>query len=305
MSPIALAIAPIFGLILLGFILFRLDFPGTNFWPVSERLTYYVLFPALLVGGLVGRNFDDSATMLAAAVFLTVCFAAGGLLFLRSLLKMTGPAFTSVFQGAIRPNTYVGLSAAAALLGPHWMALSAVVLLTLIPLVNVLCVLVLSRHGTPGEGTKRIVLELAKNPLILACVLGFFLNGFSVPIPLVLHDLLSILGKAALPLGLLAVGAGLRFDGVREQLLPVTIASGVHLILLPLVAWGLCVGLGVEGSARDAALIYTAIPVSVSAFILARQMGGDHRVMAMIITMQTVLSAVSLPLVLAVLGSGS
>lgn len=303
MSPILLAVAPIFGLILIGFILYRFEFPGTGFWPISERLTYYILFPALLIGGLSGRSFDASAMGLAATLLLSVGSVSLVLVLVRRLLPMDGPVFTSVFQGAIRPNTYVGLSVAAALLGPDWMTLSAVALLTLVPLVNVLCVLVLARHGGNGGGALRTMQELGKNPLILSCVAGFLMNGLSITLPPVIQDVLDILGKAALPMGLLAVGAGLRFEGVLCRIWPVTVASVAHLLILPLVAFGCSMLLGLDELSRSAALIYTAIPVSVSAFILARQMGGDHRVMALIITVQTILSACTLPIILTLLGS--
>jgi hypothetical protein len=302
MSPVIYAILPIFGLILTGFVLFRLDFPGVGFWPVSERLTYYVLFPAMLVSGLSGRQFDASSLTLSLTLAGAVCLVGAFLVFTRTMFRLDGPVFTSVFQGAIRPNTYVGMSAAAGLLGPDWMALSAVALLTLIPLVNVLCVLVLSRHGRHGGGLGRVGLELIKNPLILACAAGMLLSLLDLPLPGVLMELLAILGKAALPLGLLAVGAGLRFHGVGPCSLPVALASLAHLVALPLAAYGCARLLGASGPMVTTALIYTAIPVSVSAFILARQMGGDHQVMALIITAQTVLSALTMPLVLALLG---
>ncbi|MBG0791764.1 MAG: AEC family transporter [Desulfovibrionaceae bacterium] len=303
MSPVVLAIIPIFGLILLGFILRRLEFPSLDFWPVSERLTYYVLFPALLVSGMADRAFDGSALGLALTLAGAVCLVGAFLMLVKNMFAMDGPAFTSVFQGAIRPNTYVGMSAAAALLGPDWMTLSAVALLTLVPLVNVLCVLVLSRHGKYGGGLGRVGLELVKNPLILACAVGLLLNVTGLALPRLLNDLLAILGTAALPMGLLAVGAGLRMEGLGERALPVVLASLAHLVALPLAAFGCAQLLGVTGFALDAALIYTAIPVSVSAFILARQMGGDHRVMALIITVQTALSAVTMPILLHLLGS--
>jgi len=104
-------------------------------------------------------------------------------------------------------------------------------------------------------------------------------------------------------MGLLAVGAGLRFEGVLCRIWPVTVASVAHLLILPLVAFGCSMLLGLDELSRSAALIYTAIPVSVSAFILARLMGGDHRVMALIITVQTILSACTLPIILTLLGS--
>ena len=302
MSPVVLAILPIFGLILLGFVLYRLDFPGVGFWPVSERLTYYVLFPAMLVGGLAGRHFDASALNLALTLASAVCLVGAFLVFTRAMFRLDGPVFTSIFQGAIRPNTYVGMSAAAVLLGPDWMTLSAVAMLTLIPLVNVLCVLVLSRHGKQGGGLGRVAVELVKNPLILACAAGMSISILGLPLPGVVASLLAILGKAALPLGLLAVGAGLRFEGLGASTLPVVLASLAHLVALPLAAYGCARLFGVGELALTTALIYTAIPVSVSAFILARQMGGDHQVMALIITVQTVLSAVTMPLILGLLG---
>jgi len=302
MSPVTLAVAPIFALILLGLVLRRINFPGPDFWPVSERLTYYVLFPALLISGLSGRSYDASAIGLSAVLFLSICLVAGGVSLLRVRVAGNGPAFTSVFQGAIRPNTYVGFSLAAALLGPDWMTLSAVALLTIVPLVNVLCVLTLVRHGGNGGGPGRIVIELAKNPLILACVVGFALNGFDVALPQVVEDWLVILGKAALPMGLLAVGAALRLEGLAGHVRPVVSASLAHLVALPLTAWLLSLLFGLSPVARDAALIYTAIPVAVSAYILARQMGGDHKLMAVIITVETALSAATLPVILGLLG---
>lgn len=302
MSPVILAVAPIFGLILIGFLLYRHEFPSKDFWPVSERLTYYVLFPALLVSGLSGREFEESATGLAVVLFLSVVIVSAALVAIRSRLPISGPIFTSVFQGSIRPNTYVGLSAAAALLGPNWMTYSAVALLTLVPLVNILCVFILSKHGNNSGGLKQTIFGIFKNPLIIACITGFILNGLHISLPVALNELLTILGKAALPLGLLAVGAGLRFEGLDKQLLPVGVASLAHLIVLPLIAFILALIGGLDPITRDAALIYTAIPVSVSAFILARQMGGDHRAMALIITTQTVISGITLPMVIALLG---
>ena len=237
MPLVVFAIIPIFGLILLGFVLRRLEFPGRDFWPVSERLTYYVLFPGLLISGISGRSFDGSAMGLALTLAAAICLVGAFLMLVRNMFTMDGPVFTSVFQGAIRPNTYVGLSASAALLGPDWMTLSAVALLTLVPLVNVLCVLVLSRHGSHGGGLGRVVLELVKNPLILACVVGLFLSLTGLSLPILLNDLLTILGKAALPMGLLAVGAALRMEGLGERALPVGLASLAHLVALPLAAY--------------------------------------------------------------------
>ncbi|WP_243545129.1 AEC family transporter [Pseudodesulfovibrio tunisiensis] len=217
MLDIILAITPIFGLILFGCVLRRMDFPGPDFWPVSERLTYYVLFPAMLMHGLSGRQIQAGGFPIAGAIAGSVVLVFLGLRWLRPRLGMSGPAYTSVLQGSIRPNTYVAMSVAAGLLGPDWMALSAVALLTIIPLVNVLCVLALARHGNnAGGGLLKVLKELARNPLILSCVVGLAMNWGGWSLPPVVDNLFAILGTAALPMGLLAVGAGFRFDGVMD-----------------------------------------------------------------------------------------
>jgi len=302
MSLVTFALAPIFGLILIGFLLRRFEFPTQGFWPASERLTYYVLLPALLVQGLSGKNLQAESLPLAGAVFFAVLSSALLARLIWPLLKLDGPAYTSLFQGAFRPNTYVGLSIASVMLGPDWMTLSAVALLTMIPVINIICVLTLSRYGTPVSGVTGVIRELAKNPLILACLVGLCLNVLHVSLPQVLNDLLDILGRAALPMGLLAVGAGLRLERIDGGKRTLVASSVLHLIFLPLMAAGLCALFGADADATLTAVIYTAIPVSASSFILARQMGGDYRLMSQIITFQTLVSVITLPVMLGVLG---
>lgn len=303
MLSIIYAVAPIFALIFVGFGLRRMNFPGDGFWPVSERLTYFILLPALLLQGLSGKELHADLLPLSATVLSAVLTVALMARLVWPMLKLDGPAYTSLFQGAFRPNTYIGMSIAAALLGPDWLTLSAMALLAMIPVINVLCVLTLSRHGEGGgSGIGRVLKELVKNPLIIACVIGLTLNLMHLSLPRVLNDLLDILGRAALPMGLLAAGAGLRLEKLDGGKRSLAVSSGLHLVVLPVVALCFSYLFGADAEARLAAIIYTAIPVSVSSFILARQMGGDHRLMAQIITFQTLAAMVTLPIALMILG---
>jgi predicted permease len=94
------------------------------------------------------------------------------------------------------------------------------------------------------------------------------------------------------------VGAGLSFAALVQGSRDVITSSSCKLLILPAVTGILCVLFGVSGPALGICLIYTAIPVSVSSYILARVLGGDHDRMAAIITAQTLLSALTMPLVL-------
>ena len=299
------AVAPVFALILLGFGLRRLGFPGDDFWPHCERLVYYLLFPALLVTRLavVPLQAEPLADLALALVLPTLAVSAG-LLLLRPLAGLSAAGFTSVFQGGIRFNTYIALALGAALDPARGLELTALAAAMLIPLVNLLCVSVLvlfgrdSRAGWPGL----LLRGLARNPLILACLAGLAINALGLALPAVATDTASLLGQTALPLGLLAVGAGLTLGACRAQLTALILSGTAKLLVLPLLAWGLCLWGGATPEITRIAVMFAALPTASSAYILARQMGGDHQSMAAIITLQTLLAMLSLPWLVALAG---
>jgi predicted permease len=296
------ALAPVFGLILLGYVLKRRGFPGEGFWFPAEKLTYYLLLPALLVESTRRASLGSGTLRPALAVVLAVLALSGLLFACRRRLKLSGPTFTSVVQGSIRPNTYVGLAATAGLLGAPGLAHAAVILALMVPLVNILSVSALCSHGDCSArrpGIAGFALELAKNPLILAILIGLALNASGLPLPGAAVELLDILGQAALPLGLLAVGAGLSFAAVGQGRRPILVCLLTHLVLLPALTIIACLLLGASAEGLTTAILFTAIPTAPSAYILARQLGGDHALMAAVITAQTVAAAASLPLILA------
>ncbi|MDX2495360.1 MAG: hypothetical protein QNK27_10395 [Desulfuromusa sp.] len=76
----------------------------------------------------------------------------------------------------------------------------------------------------------------------------------------------------------------------------------VRFFCKPLTAWGLATYFGLAGNATAVAVLLFAVPTAPSAFILSRQLGGDHVTIASIITVQTGLSFLSLPITLMLLG---
>ena len=135
------------------------------------------------------------------------------------------------------------------------------------------------------------------NPLILACLSGIGLNLSGIGLPWGSAAVLDILARAALPLGLLAVGAGLQIEGLnRPGLLAAT--SSLKLLALPALAGTLC-WLFNPGRLETAVLVtFTALPGASTAYILARQLGGDAALMAAIVTVETALALLTLPLAL-------
>ncbi len=295
-ASLVLALLPDFALIVLGALLRRVLRLGDHFWNGLEKLVYYVLFPALLFNGLLKAHIDWSA----AAPMLAVAGAAmAGSMVLglgARLLPISPLSFASQYQCAFRFNSYIGLAVAGTLYGLPGIAAMGIVVGLMVPPANLVAVWMLARHGEAG-----IWRELVRNPLILATLAGIAANLGGLQLPAVMLKFLGRMGDAAIVLGLLAVGAGLRLAGAggaashfaAGYLMLVKLLAMPALALLAIRSWGL------SGLHADIALIFSALPAASSAYILAQRMGGDGARVAWLISVGTLLSMLSIPLWLA------
>ncbi len=218
MAVVISALLPVFLLIVLGFVLKRSLMRLDTQWHGLERLTYYVLLPTLLIQTLVKADLSSvpvagvgGALMLSALLMSLLCLALRPLL---SRWNIDGPAFTSIFQGATRWQTYVALAISSNLFGNTGLALASVAMVAIIPLVNVFSVSVLAHYASPEKQSIRaVVMTVVKNPLIWACVIGLAVNVTHLPLPKILHDVADALGRSSLGIGLLVTGAGLHLEG--------------------------------------------------------------------------------------------
>ncbi|WP_257165597.1 AEC family transporter [Bradyrhizobium sp. SRS-191] len=309
MSPVVAALAPVFLLIVLGFGLRRSLIRLDTQWHGLERLTYYVLFPALLLQSLVKADLSKVPVAgIGGALFLAMLAMSALCLALRPLLARSGvdgPAFTSIFQGATRWQTYVALSVSGSLFGPTGLAVASVGMIAIIPMVNVFSVAVLAHYASPTRRSMgEIVATIVRNPLIWACIVGLVLNLVHLPLPKLWHDAADALGQASLPIGLLVTGAGLHFEGLRRAGPAAALGVALKLVLMPILAIGLAAWFGVSGPSLAVVAICAAVPTSPSAYVLAKQMGGDAPLLAQIISLQTVLAALTMPLFIALVGTG-
>ena len=304
MMSVAAAILPVFLLILVGWAMKARGFPGDGFWGPVERLTYYALFPALIVVTLARADLDALEILpVALALIAALATVTVLLLLVRPSLKVDGPSFTSLVQGAIRMNTYICLAVAGALWGTAGLSLAAVAVAVIVPTVNVISVVCLARHGHGGSARPvAIARNLLRNPLVLASLLGIVLNVTGVHLPPVAGPMLEIMGQAALALGLLAVGAALDFRAARANGVAIAHNTVTKLAITPAITAGFLWLFGVEGMTAAVALLFMAAPTATSAYILARQNGGNAQLMAGIVTVQTAASVFTLPVVITLAG---
>lgn len=302
MPDAATHILPVLLVIAVGYALMRTGFIDVAGRTAVERLTYYVLFPSLIFLSLATTDFAEfPAVPAGATLFLAIISMALVCLGLRPLLDRTlalpGPAFTSLFQGATRWNTFIGLAVAGSLYGSSGLALISVAIVAIVPMANLMSVLVLARYASKSAPTVRtIAAALLRNPFIWACALGLAANFAGVLPPAPVSAALDLMGRAAVAAGLIAVGAGLDLGGLRRPSRALLVATVLKLFLMPVLGLGFAMIFGLGGTALAVVIIALAVPTATNSYVLAREMNGDAAFMAEIITFQTAISMVSLPL---------
>ncbi len=299
MPDIVVAIAPVVVLMLLGWTLRRAAFAPEAFWSGLDRLTYFILLPCLLVHGLAGANLDGLPVLDAAvAAAAGVLAAAASMHAVRRAVTPKPGAYGALVQCGLRGNVYPALAIVAALFDDVGLPAFALSLAAFVPLTGLIGAVALVRTrgtGAAASAAGPIVRETFLNPIMIAIALGLAINVADTGIPGPAEDILQDLGRAALPLGLLAAGAGLAFGAAPAGRRAVAAAVAVKLLLLPgfvLIALEM---LNVGGTYATALLVYAAAPCPVSAHALARQLRGDAKTTAAMVAAQTAASVATLP----------
>jgi hypothetical protein len=198
-------------------------------------------------------------------------------------------------QTAYRFNSYIALALSERLGGAEGLAWMALVIAVSVPIANVAAVWPLARHG--GHSTLR---ELGRNPLIISTLAGLLTNMLGIVLPDAVATTLQRIGLAALPLGLMAVGAGLTLGALKASPALAAALLAIRHAVLPIVAIALAAALALPLEQRAIVVLFAALPTSAVAYVLAARMGGDGSFVAGIVTMSTLLGMVGIPLWLAV-----
>lgn len=307
MTAVLAALLPVFLLIVMGYALRRTLLMDDAHWIGLEKLVYYVLFPALLIETTARANLTNvPVTGVAGALLMAVLTMATFCLVLRPMLQsatgIDGPAFTSVFQGATRWQTFIGLAVANNLYGADGVALASVAMVAMIPILNVINVAVLANYARPQRlAWPALLMAIAQNPLIWACVIGLALNLMQLPVPQVVHDFADALGRSSLAIGLLVVGAGLQVRELIKPGLPASLAVFLKLVAMPALAIGFALLFGLSGVNLAVVAVSASVPAASNSYILAKQFGGDAPLIAQILTLQTIGAALTMPIIISLI----
>ncbi|NLF23295.1 MAG: AEC family transporter [Lentisphaerae bacterium] len=304
LQSVAESLLPVLLMIVLGACLRQCRFLPEVCFQGLNKLAFWVGLPCMLFLEISGARVEGGAALRIAATLLLVSLAAGVLGWGVALaLKLPTPSLRVFVQGAFRGNlAYVGIPVVyyALSASPDARAVAVLALAPTIPVFNVACVLLLLQ---PGQGSRlrraaRALAEIARNPLILACVLGMLAlwQGWMLPPPL--RRTVEGVGRLGLPAALLALGASLSLRHVQGKKLPVFFSALIKVAVAPVIGYTIGRALGLTGVNLLITMLYAATPTAVASYVMADQMGADRELAAAIIVVSTLLAFPALALVL-------
>ena len=305
------SVAPIVIMVAAGYFLKKSKIIGKDFAFAGNRLVFRLLLPVMLFGNVykienIG-SFDFGHV--AYAVIMTILIFAAAV-FLSGFVTKDGPTRGSLVQGIFRSNyTLIGIPLAESLFGAEGTAAAAVLSAFVIPVFNVLAVAeLLSFSGNGKRPTaKKILFDIAKNPLIQGVAAGFLallIREFfvSAEISFRLYDIAPVekvigyISAMATPLSLIVLGADFEFSAISSLKKEIVFGTAARCLFVPLAGVGTAFLLfrGTFDGAQFAAItaLFTA-PVAVSSIPMAQEMGGNTTLSGQLVVWTTIFSAAS------------
>ena len=311
MYSIFYSVLPIFLIALLGSVIRRKWLTSDEFWRGLEKLSFYVLFPTVLFQYSYKVDLGSSGFLrLAGALIIANLIIAILLVVYQSRKPYDKVQFTTIFQGATRYNNYVFFGLGAALFGEDGLSIISTISPCLLIVTNITSIMSFIYYIPQNEGSsfsrkKSLILmikSIAANPFVIASIVGWFFNYFELILNVGVEKTIRSLADSALAIGIMIVGASIKFTIKPEYFKQVIITSGVKLIAMPIITFIVLWSMSITGIAQSVGILFSCLPCASSSYILSRQLGGDPETMSSTITFTTVFSILSLSLLVYILG---
>jgi malonate transporter and related proteins len=308
MLAILLKTLPFFALIGVGYLAGRTKFFSDEATAYLTRFVFYFALSAMLFG--FAANLDVVAIFNWRFVLAYIC--GTGLVWLAVAAAATFRGTSreeAVFEahtGVIGNVGFLGIPMLSLLLGPQ--AVGPVLLVLAVDLIVFSSILTMAVTGLRAGRISPQTLELlavglAKNPMIVSVVLGILWGTTGLALPGPVAEFMTLLGSAASPCALFAIGASLAGRSA-ERVEVAAWLSLAKLVLHPLAVAGACWLFGVTGYVAGVMIAAAALPVAGNVFILAQHYRVAPQRVSTAILLSTAASVLTVTAVIALLSQG-
>ena len=272
------AVLPLFLLMLTGYVIRITGIVEKSVFNGMNKLVFYIFLPVLLFRNIYNTNFSSAFNgrlILYCVVGILLVFAIG--FFIVCLCSKENARRAVMLQGMFRSNVaFLGIPLVNYLCGEKALGTAGVCVTISVVLVNLLAVVCFAYFGNEKPMPKSVIETIVRNPLVVACLLGFICMGLSVKLPGVLERSVSEVAGVATPLAMIVLGAGFSFSDLKGYGKEVVITILAKLVLIPLFFVGSAAVMGFRDVSLACILCTFGTPVAVASFSMAQEMGGDE-----------------------------
>lgn len=311
MQNVFAIVAPVFGLIALGFLLARTNIMSKAAGDGLTEFVFTVAVPALLFRMMITA---EPAAGAAPFALLTAYYGALAIIWLlaalatRALLKRSQRDGASIAMGSAFGNiVMLGIPLALDRFGTEAATPIAIIVSISSPLLwfsGTLHVELATRRGGTAIAPllRDLIVSLLRNPIILALVAGLAWRALGIGLHPIPNKMITLLGDAAIPGALVALGLSLTGFQIRGQMATMVVICTLSLIVAPAIAWLVAFHLfSLPPLWAGVAVLFAACPPGANAFLFASQYDAAKNSVSGAVALGTALSAVTVSLVLAIL----
>lgn len=296
---------PIFIILALGVILYRIRLINDNFVDVGSKLVFNVTLPALLFLSIIKTPFTESTD------FSLVIYGIASVFLLYLSFELFSAKFIPnkldrgvVIQGAFRSNMgIIGLAYCVNAYGEEVYSVASIYLGGVTILFNILSVITLNRAANKNADLKSTLFKIVKNPLILAILSAIIVSYLEIKMPEIILKTGNYFAQMTLSLALLCIGASLSFKTMKEDFSNAFISSFGKLIIIPMVTTLGGYFLGYRGMELGVLLLMSSAPSAAACYVMVKSIGGNDKLAANIIVITTLASILTTSLGIALLSS--
>ena len=299
-------VIPMLLLILIGYVLKRVGLVNDGFMTVADKLVFKLCLPAMLLSDVVSASAKSFDKGFVAFCLIAVVIMATVASFIAVIVTKDNKKRGAMAQGMYRSNSAIlGTMLVRSMFdnSPEANSMMAVTLPFFVVTLNILAVTLLTffapseKRLTKCEFAKKLVVNIAANPLIIAIVIGAAVNVtlsvLDLELPIVFTRTLEYLSDMAVPLSLISLGATVSFAAMKGRVGIAIFASVMKTLVLPWIIVIAAIAIGYRGYMLGIIFVLFGGPAAVSSYIMAKNMNSDHILAGQILMITTLLSCLT------------
>jgi len=308
MSAIAFNVAPIFILILLGWVIVRIRLLKAEIGDAIGEFVFMIAVPMLMFRTLAEAHFEGSSPLrlwLAYFFGVAVTWTLGTVMAKYVFKRDARIGVIAGMSSSFANNIFIGLPLVSRSVGESGLVALSILLAVHLPIMMISGTILMENavhkvNGGESRGIlailKQVGYNLATNPLVIGLLAGLALNVTGLPLTPVLKNVVDQLASMAGPAALVSLGMALTRYKISGNLGIVTVTSLLKLLMLPACVFAACKVLQLGHDTTLALVLTSSVPSGVNSWLIANRFNVGQSLAASTISVTTAFGVLTVSL---------